>query len=84
MITPFHAVYFANKLTRRGVEGLDRLSQSLFDAYFAQQSINPAEREFSVIYVNGNNNVENLRKDGETWKVRIIKPEFKERMFEEE
>ena len=84
MITPFHAVYFAKELTRRGLEGQERVSQSLYDAYFAQHRINPADREFSVIYVNSNNNVENLRKDGETWKVRIIKPEFKERMFEEE
>ena len=30
-----------------------------------------------------NNNLENFRKDDETWKIRIIEPEFKERMFEE-
>ncbi len=33
MITPFHAKYFAHDLTRRhGPNGVDRLSQSLFDA----------------------------------------------------
>lgn len=33
MITPFHAKYFAHELTRRhGSNGVDRLSQSLFDA----------------------------------------------------
>lgn len=31
-ITPYHAKYFANDLTRRAVNGLDRLSMSLFDA----------------------------------------------------
>ena len=31
-ITPYHAKYFANDLTRRSVNGLDRLSMSLFDA----------------------------------------------------
>ena len=58
-------------------------SNAALDAYFARYRINPADREFSIIYVNGDNNVENLRKDDETWKVRMIEPEFKERMFEE-
>lgn len=31
-ITPYHAKYFANDLTRRSVGGMDRLSMSLFDA----------------------------------------------------
>jgi predicted nucleic acid-binding Zn-ribbon protein len=31
-ITPYHAKYFANDLTRRAINGLDRLSMSLFDA----------------------------------------------------
>ena len=32
MTTPYHARYFAHELTRQGGEGVDRLSQSLFDA----------------------------------------------------
>jgi hypothetical protein len=31
-LTAYHAKYFANDLTRRGVVGIDRLSMSLFDA----------------------------------------------------
>lgn len=31
-LTPYHAKYFANDLTRRAVGGMDRLSMSLFDA----------------------------------------------------
>ncbi len=31
-LTPFHAKYFAHDLTRRSVNGIDRLSMSLFDA----------------------------------------------------
>jgi hypothetical protein len=31
-LTPHHAKYFANDLTRRAVTGTDRLSMSLFDA----------------------------------------------------
>ena len=32
MITPYHARYFAHELTRKGGEGVERLSMSLFDA----------------------------------------------------
>jgi hypothetical protein len=32
MTTPYHARFFAHQLTRRGGEGVDRLSRSLFDA----------------------------------------------------
>ena len=45
MITPFHALYFANELTRRGGEGLDRLSQSLFDA---SVDLNPHQVEAAL------------------------------------
>lgn len=61
-----------------------RESNAALDAYFTRYRINPADREFDVIYINGDNNVENLRKDDESWKVRLIEPEFKKRMFEEE
>ena len=58
-------------------------SNAALDAYFAKHRINPADREFDVIYVNGDNNLENLRLDDETWKVQRIEPIFKEKMFEE-
>ena len=45
MITPFHAVYFANELTRRGGEGLERISQSLFDA---SVDLNPHQVEAAL------------------------------------
>ena len=54
------------------------------DAYFNKHRINPQDREFAVIYVNGDNNLENLRTGEESWKVKMIEPEFKSRMFEEE
>ncbi|MCQ2402521.1 MAG: SNF2-related protein [Lentisphaeria bacterium] len=45
MITPFHALFFANELTRRGGEGLDRISQSLFNA---SVDLNPHQVEASL------------------------------------
>lgn len=59
-------------------------SNAALDAYFSRYRINPADREYDVIYVNGDNNLENIRADGETWKVVMTETEFKERMFEEE
>ena len=60
-----------------------RESNAALDAFFTRYRINPADRKFDVIYINGDNNVESLRKDNETWKARMIEPEFKARMFEE-
>ena len=59
-------------------------SNAALDAYFQRYRINPADREFDVIYVNGDNNLENLKNENEAWKVRMIEPEFKRLMFEEE
>jgi len=61
-----------------------RGSNAALDAYFTKHRINPADREFDVIYVNCDNNLENLRTDSEEWKVQRIEPLFKEKMFEEE
>ena len=35
-----------------------------------------------VIYVNGDNNLENLKSDGQQWDVRLTEEEFKRRMFD--
>lgn len=59
-------------------------SNAALDAYFQRYRINPADREYDVIYVNGDNNIANLKNAEESWKVRMIEPEFKSRMFEEE
>jgi len=58
-------------------------SNAALDAYFEKHRINPADREFDVIFVNGDNNLENLRLDDESWKVQRIEPVFKAKMFEE-
>ena len=38
--------------------------------------------QFDIIYVNGDNNLENLKRPDQTWKVRLIEEEFLRRMFE--
>lgn len=58
-------------------------SNAALDAYFTKHRINPQDREFDVIFVNGDNNLENLRTGEESWKVQMTEIEFKNRMFEE-
>lgn len=40
------------------------------------------ESEFDIIYINGDNNLANFKKDEENWKVRLIEEEFFNKMFD--
>lgn len=55
-------------------------SQAL-DDWFEKQAYNSRDTEYDLIYVNGDNNIENLRRADETWKVRLIEEDFHARMF---
>jgi len=50
--------------------------------FLEKSKYNPLDSEFDRIYVNGDNNVENLKIGDERWKVVLIEDEFKKRMFE--
>ncbi|MBU2488071.1 MAG: hypothetical protein KKA60_01645 [Proteobacteria bacterium] len=52
------------------------------DAWFQKQKYNTQDMEFDLIYVNGDNNLENLRRQDQTWKVRLIEQEFSRLMFD--
>ncbi|NLO33396.1 MAG: site-specific DNA-methyltransferase, partial [Candidatus Hydrogenedentes bacterium] len=53
---------------------------AVLDAYFLSLSNG---RSFEQIYVNCDNNLLNLREEGESWRVDLIDVEMKKRMFEE-
>ena len=57
-------------------------SSADLDDFFLKQGYNTRDLEFNLIYVNGDNNLENLRRDDETWKVRLIDEEFQRLMFD--
>jgi adenine-specific DNA-methyltransferase len=57
-------------------------SNAELDEFFLRQGYNTRDMEFDVIYVNGDNNLENLKRPDETWKVRLIEEEFKRLMFD--
>ena len=52
--------------------------------FFRKQDYSTLDREFDVIYVNGDNTLPNLKSNEEHWKVRLIEQEMMKRMFEEE
>lgn len=52
------------------------------DQFFQKQAYKTGDNEFDLIYVNGDNNLENLRRTDETWKVRLIEQEFHRLMFD--
>ena len=51
--------------------------------FFRKQDYSTLDREFDVIYVNGDNMLPNIKSDDEHWKVRLIEQELMKRMFEE-
>lgn len=54
---------------------------AVLDAFFQRKKISTTDFEYKKIYVNGDNNLPNLRTDEESWKVVLIEEEMKKRMF---
>ncbi|MDD2230727.1 MAG: DNA methyltransferase, partial [Candidatus Cloacimonetes bacterium] len=54
----------------------------VLDSWFQKNRISTLDWEFDTIYVNGSNNLPNLQKEGDTWKVRLIEEEFMKRMWD--
>lgn len=63
----------------------DRMgSNAALDAFFAESRPFAENRAYDVIYVNGDNQLEALRRSGERWTVEMTEFEFRKRMFGEE
>lgn len=58
------------------------LSNAALDAYFTSQCKNWDMRTVDVVYVNGDSNLELLKKPGEHWKAVRIDKEFNQLMFD--
>lgn len=54
----------------------------MLDEWFRHNRISPQDFEFDTIYVNGSNNLPNLRQEGETWKVRLLEEAFMQAMWD--
>lgn len=53
----------------------------VLDEWFRKQGYSSKDSEFDLIYVNGDNNLENLKAPDDTWKVRLIEEDFFRLMF---
>lgn len=61
---------------------LDETDNNALDEWFKKQDYNTKDQEYDLIYVNGDNNLANLRRGDQTWKVRLIEEEFGRLMFD--
>lgn len=73
------ALIIWRKLT--GVPEQDNLA---LDKWFTRAGYSAKDSEFDLIYVNGDNNLENLKAADEQWKVRLIEEDFHRLMFDTE
>lgn len=61
---------------------VEETNNQALNEFFRKLNINTRDTEFKRIYVNGDNNLENIRMDDEQWKVVLIEEEFHKRMFD--
>jgi adenine-specific DNA-methyltransferase len=66
----------------RKLTGEVEQDNAVLDAWFTKQNYSARDSEFSLIYVNGGNNLENLKTGSDTWKVRLIEEDFQRLMFD--
>lgn len=64
-------------------EGIEQ-DNLVLNEWFRKLGFSTKDREFDLIYVNGSNNLENVRTADEKWKVRLIEEDFMHFMFDVE
>lgn len=60
----------------------EEVSNDMLNDILKKLDINSRDSEYDLIYVNGDNHIENLKMGESKWKVRLIEEEFKKRMFD--
>ena len=68
----------------RKLTGQPEQDNLVLDEWFTRQGYSAKDSEFDLIYVNGGNNLENLKALDDLWKVRLIEEDFHRLMFEME
>ncbi len=70
---------------RPGLENPEGVEQDnlVLDTWFTKMGYSSKDSEFDTIYVNGTNNLENLKTPDDLWKVRLIEEDFARLMFED-
>lgn len=89
ILHPKKGICTVEGVTRRGERTLviwrdcETVDNDALNDFFRRMSYSTRDTEFDRIYVNGDNNLENLRTDEEQWKVVLTEEEFAKRMFED-
>ena len=65
----------------RKLTGKPEEDNLVLDEWFTRQGYSSKDSEFDLIFVNGGNNLENLKAPDDTWKVRLIEEDFHRLMF---
>lgn len=60
---------------------LSKTPSAKLEDFFRRLDLKTKDTEFATIYVNGDNNLENIRREDETWKVRLIDAVFLDKMY---
>lgn len=68
----------------RKLTGNPEQDNLVLDEWFKRAGYSAKDSEFDLIYVNGDNNLENLKAADDTWKVRLIEEDFHRLMFDTE
>ncbi len=68
----------------RKLSGEPEQDNLVLDEWFTRQGYSAKGSEFDLIYVNGGNNLENLKSSDDLWKVRLIEEDFHRLMFDTE
>ena len=68
----------------RKLTGKPEEDNLVLDEWFTRQGYSSKDTEFDLIFVNGGNNLENLKTPDDLWKVRLIEEDFHRLMFETE
>ena len=68
----------------RKLTGEPEQDNLVLDEWFTRQGYSARKSEFDLVYVNGGNNLENLKPPDDRWKVRLIEEDFHRLMFEME
>ena len=74
--------------TRNGEKSLviwrdcTKIDSEAINDFFIRSAYSTLDHEYDRIYINGDNMLQNIRKDEDHWKVVLIEEEFSKRMFE--
>lgn len=66
----------------RKLTGEPEQDNLVLNEWFTKQGYSARDSEFDLIYVNGSNNLENLKTIDDKWKVRLIEEDFHRLMFD--